>query len=62
MIIPRTVEKPVALTSRVLLEMDGIITQTMQLEDVVKLHQEKQYKQLVSILKSTFADSNSKTR
>lgn len=60
-IITRSIDKPLVLNLNDVYEMEEVLMRTMQLEDVVKLHQERKFKQLVNILKATFATLDSKT-
>lgn len=64
-ITTHSIDKSIVLKVGDVFEMEKVVLQTMQLEDVVKLHQKKQFKQLVTILKATFVTSdstNAKTR
>ena len=61
-IVTHAVDIPIVLKVSDVCDMDKVLVRTMQLEDIVKLYEEKKFKRLVSILKATFVIPDSKTR
>lgn len=56
-----SIEDRVDITSVDVQQMELLLVRTMQLEDVIKLHESKKYKELVEILKTTFSSGSEST-
>lgn len=55
----RAIESPKVFNLATIQEMEDLLMRTMQLEDVERLHQERNFPQLVDILKATFDQNQS---
>lgn len=58
-VVTHSVDKPIILSVSDCNEMGEVLFRTLQLKDVVKLYENKKFKQLVNILKATFITSES---